>query len=92
MLLSEVVTLKIKGMSRPQPLFIVLLLALTLLPKKPLPSLAQLLVQGEPHPELLMQLTLLVDIQLDLELRLRLDDLHHMDFIIWISQKLDPLE
>jgi hypothetical protein len=68
MLLSEVVTLKIKGMSRPQPLFIVLLLALTLLPKKPLPSLAQLLVQGEPHPELLMQLTLLVDIQLDLEL------------------------
>ena len=34
---------------------------------------------GEPHPEWLMPLTLLVDIQLDLELRLRLDDLHHMD-------------
>ena len=51
MLLSEVVTLKMKGMSRPQPLFLLLLLALTLLPKKPLLSLAQLLVQGEPHPE-----------------------------------------
>lgn len=51
MLLSEVVTLKMKGMSRSQPLFLLLLLALTLLPKKPLLSLAQLLVQGEPHPE-----------------------------------------
>jgi hypothetical protein len=33
-----------------------------------------------------MQLTLLVDIQLDLQLRLQLYDLHHMDLIIWISK------